>query len=157
MDHHMLDIYNLIQELAWLFGDHAFNGECCGDITFVEYIALKKIEESDEITIQETGRALNFTKSGASKIIDRLENKGYVARNVSPLDGRVCCVSPTSKGVTATADIVQQYTSYINEMLKDMDTATVSNIKASLQILVDSARRCWNIGSPEFSGEVVDE
>ncbi len=152
MDQNIIDIYNMIQELAWLFGEHAFNGECCGDMSFVEYVALKKIRENDEITIQETGRALNFTKSGASKIIDRLENKGYVARQVSPLDGRVCCVSPTSKGAAATADIVHQYASYVNEMLQELDAATVSNIKASLQMLVDSARRHGNPHRPGFIG-----
>jgi len=148
MDQKMIDIYNLIQELAWLFGDHGFNGECCGDLTFIEYMALKKIEASDQITVQETGRALNFTKSGASKIIDRLENKGYVARQVSPLDGRVCCISPTIQGRSAAAGIIQQYTSYLDEILQELGPAEISNIRSALQLLVDSAhnRADWPVG-----------
>jgi len=71
----IIDIYNSLQEIAWHFGDHGINGKCCGDLSFVEFMALKKIYEDKDISIQEIGFNLNFTKSGATKIINRLEKK----------------------------------------------------------------------------------
>lgn len=144
MNKNIPDIYNFIIELAWHFGNHGFNGECCGDLSLVEFMALKKIQESDNITIQETGNALNFTKSGASKIIDRLETKGYVVREISPIDGRVCCVNATTKGIEVIRNIIEEYSTYVDEMLKGFDSDTVENIKSALEILTVAAQKHRN-------------
>lgn len=141
MNNNIPDIYNLIQELSWHFGNHGFNGECCGDLSLVEYMALKKVYEQNNITIQEIGDVLNFTKSGASKIIDRIENKGYVTRVQSSIDGRVCCVIVTGKGKEVTTKIMEKYAGYVEEMLKYSDPSTVDNVKNVLEILVNSVRK----------------
>ena len=139
------EIYSLIQELAWHFGDRGFNGECCGDLSLVEFMALKKIQESANITMQEIGNALNFTKGGASKVVDRLENKGYVAREVSPADGRVCCVNTTAKGAKTTSEIVRKYSAQVDEMLKELNADSIGKIKAALEILVEAAHKLGSI------------
>lgn len=141
MNKNILDIYNLIQELSWHFGNHGFNGECCGDLSLVEFMALKKVQESNEITIQEVGNTINFTKSGASKIIDRLENKGHVVRMNSPIDGRVCCVLTTEKGKKTVAGIIENYTSYLDNVLKEINPQKVDQIKETLKILVDALQK----------------
>ncbi|MCH3964613.1 MAG: MarR family transcriptional regulator [Clostridium sp.] len=141
MNKNIPDIYNLIQELAWHFGNHGFNGECCKDLSLVEFMALKKIQESDTITIQEIGNALNFTKSGASKIINRLEDKGYVIREISSIDGRVCCVNVTTKGIEIIKNIIEEYSIYVDEMLKEFDSDTIENIKSVLKILTIAAQK----------------
>lgn len=138
MNKNIPDLYNLIQELSWRFGNHGFNGECCGDLSLVEFMALKKINECKDITIQEVGNAISFTKSGASKIIDRLENKGYVMRMNSPSDGRVCCVLTTDKGRETIAGIIEQYTLYLNNILKGIEPQKVDQILESLMMLVDA-------------------
>ncbi|WP_010251823.1 MarR family winged helix-turn-helix transcriptional regulator [Acetivibrio cellulolyticus] len=135
------DIYNLIQEISWHFGSHGFNGECCGDLSLVEFMALKKIYERENITIQEVGNALNFTKSGASKIIDRIEAKGYISRMTSPDDGRVCCVKVKEKGTEVITGIMERYSTYVDNMLKEFDSEMVQNIKTVLEILVNSAHK----------------
>lgn len=145
MNKDIVDIYNLIQEMSWHFGNHGFNGECCGDLSLVEFMALKKINESDNITIQEIGNALNFTKSGASKIIDRIETKGYATRETSPIDGRICCVKVTEKGTRVITGIIEKYSTYVDNMLKERDSDTIKNIKSVLEILVDSVHRQGDI------------
>ena len=132
------DIYKSILELSWRFGNHGFNGECCGDLSLVEFMALKKVQENCEITIQEVGNELNFTKSGASKIIDRLENKGYVVRMNSPIDGRICCVLATEKGNETLTGIMDHYTLYLDNVLKGIDSQKVDQIRETLIMLVDA-------------------
>jgi len=141
MNKNIPDIYNLIQELSWYFGNQGFNGECCGDLSLVEFMALKKVHDKNNSTIQEIGNALNITKSGASKIIDRLENKDYVLREQSTIDGRVCCVGITEKGIEAITKIVESYTGYVGDMLKDFDPNTVDDIKNVLEVLITSVRK----------------
>ena len=141
MNNNISDIYNLIQELSWYFGNHGFDGECCDDLSLVEFMAVKKIFSEEEITIQEIGNALNVTKSAASKIINRVESKGYVLRKRSSIDGRVCCVGITDKGVEAIKRIEEQYTDYVGKMLKDYETDMVSDIKRIMETLVTSVRK----------------
>ena len=144
MNKNITDIYNLIQELSWHFGNHGFNGECCRDLSLAEFMALKKIRESDNITIQEIGNALNYTKSGASKIVDRIESKGYILREISSIDGRVCCVLPTSKGTEILNSINEEYSVYVDDMLRDFDSDTIKNIKSVLELLASSVLKSQN-------------
>lgn len=136
MNRIMFDIYNLIQELSWCFGSQGLGGKYCGDLSFIEFIALKKLCEYDDITVQEMANKLNVTKSGTSKIIDRLENKGYVYRENSPVDGRVCYIRITDKGVNEVSKIIKRYTDYVSEMLKDLDPIVLDHIKKVLELLV---------------------
>jgi DNA-binding MarR family transcriptional regulator len=132
------EIYDTVQEIAWHFGSHGINGECCGDLSFIEYMALKKACEANEMTIQEIGSVLNFTKSGATRIINRLEVKGYVIRRQSPADGRICCVDVTAKGKTAVTEIAVKYTEYLNKSLKHLSEQKIKQIKDALSLLADS-------------------
>jgi DNA-binding MarR family transcriptional regulator len=135
------EIYKSILELSWRFGNHGFNGECCGDLSLVEFMALKSVLEHNETTIQEIGNAINFTKSGASKIIDRLENKGYAVRMTSPVDGRVCCVLATEKGKKTVTGIIENYTLYLDNVFKGIDPQEVDHIKEALKTLVDAIQK----------------
>lgn len=141
MDKNIPDIYNLLQEIAWHFGSHGFNGECCGDLTLVEFMALKKIYENNNFSIQEIGNAINFTKSGATRIIDRLENKGYVTRERSPIDGRVCCAMVTYKGKEAITKIMENYTVYLQNVLKEFEPQKIEHIRDTLEMLVNAVQQ----------------
>lgn len=131
------DIYNLIQELSWHFGNHGFNGECCGDLTLVEFMALKRAYQNPNLSVHELGNALNLTKSGATRLVDRLENKGYVTREQSPKDGRICCITPTIQSNEVIKNIMDKYTAYLGEILEDLDRENLDNIEYSLGILVE--------------------
>ncbi|UWG98075.1 MarR family transcriptional regulator [Dehalobacter sp. DCM] len=141
MDKRIRTIYNLLQELSWQFGDHGFNGECCADLSLVEYMALKKILNTRSIPIQEIGIALNFTKSGATRIIDRLEQKGYVIREQSPSDGRVCCVTVTLRGVDTMTNIIERYSEYVQGILKEFEPEQIEQIENSLEMLVAAVQK----------------
>ncbi|MGE5423550.1 MAG: MarR family winged helix-turn-helix transcriptional regulator [Ignavibacteriales bacterium] len=141
MKNRFSDIYSLLQELSWHFGNHGVNGECCGDLSLAEFMALKKVFENENCSVQEIGNGLNFTKSGATKIVNRLEGKGYVARQNSPADGRVCCVSMNPKGRDAVSDIYNNYTAYLQDLLKDFEPQEVEQIQSALEMLVSAIQK----------------
>lgn len=141
MDKNILDIYSLLQEIAWCFGNHGINGECCGDLSLTEFIALRKVYENSNFSIQDIGTAINFTKSGATRIVDRLESKGYVSRERSPLNRRVCCVIVTAKGTEVVTKTMEKYSAYLEQVLIDLDTPMIDNIKDVLAVLVESVHR----------------
>jgi len=135
------DIYNLLQEIAWHFGDHGINGECCEDLSMVEFMALKAAYENENFSIQDIGSTINFTKSGATRIIDRLETKGYVKRERSLTDGRVCCVLVTDKGSQIISQIIMKNTKYVEELLQDLDPQAIDKIKTAMEVLIKAIHR----------------
>ena len=141
MKQQFINIYDSLQEIAWHFGSHGINGECCDDLSFVEFMALKKIQYNNDYSIQELGNALNFTKSGATRIADRLESKGYITRKNSPIDGRVCCVTSTDKGRTVITKIMENYTIYLEDILKDYEPVKIDAIREALFTLVNALKK----------------
>jgi len=141
MDKNIPEIYNLMQDLSWYFGNQGFYNECCADLSLAEYMALKKVCENKNITIMEIGVALNITKSGISKIIDRLEKKKYVLKEHSAIDGRVCCVQPTEKGADAIKTIANQYSQYLFEALSNEASPSLENIKKVLELMWEAVQK----------------
>lgn len=135
------DIYNFLQEIAWHFGSHGINGECCGDLSFVEFMSLKKVYENNDISIQEIGNAINFTKSGATRIVNRLEEKGYVSRKTSPIDGRICCVGITDKGIDVVSKILDRYMMYLEELIKEFNPQKQEQLRDTLEMLVNALQK----------------
>lgn len=141
MNKNLLDIYRLVQQIALNFGSHGINGECCNDLSFVEFMALKSIYENDDFSVQGVGNALNFTKSGATRIINRLESKGYAIRKNSLTDGRICCVASTEKGNKMLEETTENYVKYLEEILQEFEPEKVEGIKNSLEILVNVVQK----------------
>lgn len=141
LNNKVTDIYHSLLELAWHFGNQGLDGECCDNLSLVEFMALKRISGNKNLSIQDIANTLNFTKSGATRIIDRLENKEYVLRERSPMDGRVCCVNTTVKGQKIVTKIIEQYTTYLQDKLKNLEPNTLENIKMTLDILVKSVNQ----------------
>lgn len=71
-----------------------------------EFIALDKVSTTSHCAVQDVGHSLGFTKSGATRIVNRLEKKGYVQKVKSHEDAMVCCVEITKsgEGVLSSAD-----------------------------------------------------
>nr|WP_269438328.1 MarR family winged helix-turn-helix transcriptional regulator [Phosphitispora fastidiosa] len=130
-----------MQEVAWYFGNKGFDGECCGDLSLVEFMTLKKTFLNKNFSIQDIGNALNFTKSGATRIVDRLVSKGYLTRERSSVDGRVCCVSVTEKGTEMINETMGKNTAQLQERLKDLEPQVVDVIKDALETLLTAIER----------------
>lgn len=134
------EIYDSIQEISWYFGNQGFDGECCDGLSLIEFMALKRVNGKNNCSIQEIGNSLNISKSGASKIIDRLEDREYVKRVQSSKDGRVCCVDITDRGAGAITKILERYAYYVGQVLKDISPNSVSEIRNGLATLLASIR-----------------
>jgi DNA-binding MarR family transcriptional regulator len=137
------DIFDLILDISWFFSNQCFNEKCCDDLTLVEYMALKKIYESEGNNIQSIGHALNITKSGMSKIINKLEKKSYVLKKQSPIDGRLCCVKITEKGSNAIKNTANMYSDYLTEALSNLDyeKMKIENITDTLLKLYQALKK----------------
>ncbi|MDD2320911.1 MAG: MarR family transcriptional regulator [Geobacteraceae bacterium] len=103
------DISRSLIEIAWHFGPKGLNGECCEDLTMPEFIALDKVSTTSNCAVQDVGYSLGFTKSGATRIVNRLKKKGYVHKVKSHEDARICCVEITESGERVLASANSRY------------------------------------------------
>lgn len=135
MNEKILEMYKFIQNISWYFGNQTFGNECCENLSLVEYMVLKNVYELGNMTVQQLGVKLNITKSGVSKIIDRLEDKKYVSRIRSLEDGRVCCINITDNGIKSIEKIFIEYTNYLMDAIKHLNEDTISKLKENLKDL----------------------
>ncbi len=106
--------------VAWHFGPNETNDECCGSLTMPEFIALDKISITHECAVQEVGTSLGFTKSGSTKIVNRLEKKGYIKKIKSEKDARYCCLEVSDIGRTILKHANKKYLNQFKNLLKKM-------------------------------------
>lgn len=65
---------------------------------------LRLHRHGESMTVGQLGDQLAFTSGGATRLVDRLEEEGLVARHPCPTDRRVQFVDITERGTRALAD-----------------------------------------------------
>lgn len=63
-----------------------------------EWVLLRELYERGEAAPKEMAEALAMTRGAVSKIVDKLEAKGWISIRSTPLDGRVQVLSLTRSG-----------------------------------------------------------
>ncbi len=128
-------------EVAWQFGPKGINGECCDDLSLPEFLALDKVSTATNCRVQDIGVFLGFTKSGATRIVNRLEKKGYVSRIKSLEDARVCCVSLTEMGEEVLRKADERYKKQFSELLNKMPTHSADSAEEVLTSMAEAFKK----------------
>lgn len=142
-------VLTMIREITWEFGAQGLNGECCGDLSVPESRALRKLSESELNTVQTVGSILGFTQSGATRVVNRLVQKGYVTKEKSSVDGRSCCVVVTDKGINMLQNIQTDALSRIRNILNTMEPPVRKMVSSALEIFVSHMLNQINASSEE--------
>jgi len=130
------DLSGLIQEITWRFGTRGLKGECCGDLSQPEYRTLCLASDQSQCSMQGIAQNLGVTKSGATRIVDRLETKGYVERKRSPEDGRFCCIEVTPSGRMLIKDLSHENENRIDKIMSKIEPPMQEVIRAALKSFV---------------------
>jgi DNA-binding MarR family transcriptional regulator len=106
--------------------------------TLLEHEAIHRlvIAPGRRLTMYELSDALLVSRSGATRLIDRLEQRGWVARRVAPQDRRVVRAELTREGAAAFARRSAVFAAAFDERfggrLGDADVAELRRVLASL-------------------------
>lgn len=122
-------------EIVWYFGPKTLDGTCCENLSMPEFIALEKVTSAQNCPVQDIGVKLGFTKSGATRIVNRLEKKGLVKKHKFPNDARICCVTITSKGQKALDSAGVVCTSKLEQLVSKMPVNSRKTIKDALVVM----------------------
>lgn len=112
---------DLVENVLYLFGSQGADENCCENISRGEYRALRAVTNHDVCTMQDIAKSAAVTKSGATRIVKRLEDKGLAKRHQDKKDGRICCVAVTEDGKKLLARIEDQLMNRMMTVLAVME------------------------------------
>lgn len=134
------DISRSLIEIAWHFGPKGLNGGCCENLTMAEFIVLDKVSTTPHCAVQDVGYSLGFTKSGATRIVNRLEKKGYVKKIKSLEDSRVCCVEITESGESVLSSADSRYREQFHAIAAKMSEHSLADIVKMLSAMANALK-----------------
>jgi DNA-binding MarR family transcriptional regulator len=68
------------------------------DLNFTQFVALKLLGHEEPLTPVELARALHYNPGALTRLLDKLEQRGYLKRVPDPVDRRALRLELTAKG-----------------------------------------------------------
>lgn len=128
------DLSRSLLDIAWCFGPKGLDGACCQDLGMAEFLALDGIERTVDCPIHRVGSTLGFTKSGATRVVNRLVAKGYVIKRTSASDARLCCLEVTDGGRQILSEAYTHYQAILTRVFDTIDPKRKEALKESLRV-----------------------
>ncbi|MTI15750.1 MarR family transcriptional regulator [Rhodobacteraceae bacterium RKSG542] len=128
------NLYNDLLTVAW-----HFNSQCSSDLDFEgltlsDFLTLRLIAEAPECPVQSIGQNLGLTKSGASRVVKRLQTKGLVTSACCPQDGRARRLCLTEQGTKFVENFTEGQSKWINRLVQSMPSQTAEQVHESLRL-----------------------
>src|SRR5947209_4293076 len=90
--------YDTLSDLIRVYQFRDRDRICCYDVSVSQCYGLEALVRRGPMTLNDLAAYLYLDKSTASRVVDALERKGYVARAPHPDDGRALLLAPTATG-----------------------------------------------------------
>ena len=115
--HHL---YEALSELVRVVQFRDRDRACCYDVSVSQCYALDAVADLGPLTVNDLAARLYLDKSTASRLADGLEQKGYLARERDPEDGRIVRLRATEAGVSLRKRIEDDLCVEYAELLADV-------------------------------------
>ena len=113
------------------------------DVTIDQWLVLKTIHESADVTLQQIGAAVFKDFASVTRIVQLLERKGLLRRTPHPTDGRRSEFVLTSSGESLIRTVEPIAQANRRQALEGIDADQVAQLRAVLKRIVENcdARR----------------
>jgi MarR family transcriptional regulator, 2-MHQ and catechol-resistance regulon repressor len=115
------ELYGALSELIRIYEFRDRDRICCFDVSVTQCYALEELVRRDGMTLNDLAARLYLDKSTASRVVDALERKGYVARSPHPQDRRAVLLEATDSGRTLERTIRDSILAEEKQLLADFD------------------------------------
>jgi DNA-binding MarR family transcriptional regulator len=122
-----------LQEVVWHFGTNRLDGKCLEDLSHVECRCIRIVVHHEDCPMGEIAEGLGLSPSGTTRLVDRLEEKGFLVRVTSREDGRVCCVKPAEKGLKVVGVLQKRVIEDLKSVLERMPEPMGEVLQASMK------------------------
>ena len=141
MDEQSKQLTGLLEDLMYNFSAHNMSGNCCENISHGEFRALRAMSRLDRCTMQDIAKSIAVTKSGATRIVSRLEEKKLARRLHDQNDARICCVQLSKEGKSLLSRITEEPAKQMSAVLNAMTPDMRQILMIGLRAFVDTALR----------------
>jgi len=115
------ELYDALEDLLRVYQFRDRDRICCFDVSVSQCYALEALIRRGSMTLNELAAYLYLDKSTASRVVDALERKGYVARSAHPEDRRALLLEATPAGRTLEGTIRESILTEERQLLADFD------------------------------------
>ena len=118
------------------------------EVTLAQHRVLVLVATRGEQTVKALAEQLEVNQSNASRLCDRLQKLGLIARDRSSTDGRAVNVSLTSRG----RDLVQSVRTHRRtDVQRVLDQMTSSQVEAAITALTAFGEAAHELGEAQWS------
>lgn len=108
------------------------------DITVDQWLVVKTIHESPDITLQKVGIAVFKDFASITRIVQLLERNGLLRRKPHPTDGRRSKLVLTRRGESVIRTVEPIAQAYRRRALEGIDAEEVARLRELLRRIVDN-------------------
>lgn len=113
------ELYDALEDLLRVYQFRDRDRICCFDVSVSQCYALEGLVRRGAMTLNDLAAYLYLDKSTASRVVDALERKGYVARAPHPKDRRALLLDATAKGHELEGKIRESILAEERQLLAD--------------------------------------
>lgn len=131
---------------------HAMMHDCADrifaqhDISFVQWVVLLKLSDGTALTASELCREMRHDNGALTRLLDQLEERGYVERQRSLQDRRVVDLQITDAGRLKVKELTPQVVSNLNLALEPFSAEEFSEL---IRLLHKLKNRLYEYSSTE--------
>ena len=108
------------------------------DITVDQWLVLKTIHESPDVTLQQVGVAVFKDFASITRIVQLLERKGLLRRKPHPTDGRRSELVLTRSGESVIRTVEPIAQAYRRQALDGIEAEEVARLRAVLKRITEN-------------------
>ncbi|SPF78035.1 Transcriptional regulator HosA [Pseudoprimorskyibacter insulae] len=108
------------------------------DLTPVQFAVLHAVLSNPGIDQASVAGLVAYDKATLGGVVDRLENKGLLRREVSPKDRRARCLFLTDTGRALFENVVPEVKALQSDILSGLDAAETKQLLALLRKTTDA-------------------
>lgn len=116
------------------------------DLSFAQWIVMIRLKEGKEVTASDLCRAMRHDTGALTRLLDQLEERGYVSRVRSKEDRRVVELALTAKGLRITDQLTPIIIERLNTALAGFSKAEFTELSRLLTKLVDTLQAASSAG-----------
>ena len=121
LDKDAFELHKALSELVRAYQFRDRNRICYYDVSVTQCHAIKALVDYGAMPLNGLAAKLYLDKSTTSRVVDSLEQKGYVTRLVDPNDGRAWVLEVTDKGKGLHSKIEQDLINEMKQLLEGVD------------------------------------
>ncbi|GAA4898395.1 MarR family winged helix-turn-helix transcriptional regulator [Ferrimonas pelagia] len=133
------DLHNIHQDLmdlAFYFNNNCCQGDSCNEFSLLEFKALRYIERNPCCPVQAIGETLNISKSGATRLVNRMIKREIIERTICDEDARIRLLKISPCGQQCLNAVNQFQSERMSQLLARVEGIDACDVKKVLSALV---------------------